>query len=198
MIWFFFDFFLVFYFFVLFCVDFFYFFVAFLFCFVAFLFCFAFVFFLYLSEWDTPRLSYQFSASITCSSVLLDSWLQLYKCTQVNSTLLSSTHWLRIELHISLNHDRRKQTVKQNHGGSFSLYPCFHWFVHTILIIMKGLCIWRDCLTAFLDHWKPSGLKFHPSLSWRPANIPLRLFYTLREFWSLVQHSCSVPKWGAI
>lgn len=30
------------------------------------------------------------------------------------STLLSSTHWLRIELHISLNHDRRKQTVKQN------------------------------------------------------------------------------------
>lgn len=90
-----------------------------------------------------------------CSSVLLDSWLQLYKCTQVNPTLLSSTHQLRIRLHISFNHDRRKQIVKQNHGDLLLTLPlCFHWLGHTFLIIMKELYIWRDCLTGFLDHCK--------------------------------------------
>lgn len=52
-----------------------------------------------------------------CSGVLSDSWLQLYKCTQLSSTLLSSAQRLRIELHMSLNHDRRKQTVGLDLSG---------------------------------------------------------------------------------
>lgn len=138
----------------------------------------------------------------TCSSVLLDSWLQLYKCTQVNSTLLSSTHWLRIELHISFNHDRRKQTVKQNHGGSLLTLPlCFHWLGHTFLIIMKGLCIWRDCLTGFLDHWKTIRVEISSKSFITPSKYFPQIVLHLEGihfFWSLVQHSCSVPKWGAI
>lgn len=85
---------------------------------------FFFYFFLYSSEWDTPRLSHQLSAR---THALEDSGL-VATTVQVHtrkSTLLSSTHWLRIKLHISLNHDRRKQTVKQNHSPSFSLSLLF-------------------------------------------------------------------------
>lgn len=61
----------------------------------------------------------------TCSRGLLDSQLTTVQVHTRKSTLLSSTHWLRIGLHISLSHDRRKQTVKQNPGWAFSLSLLF-------------------------------------------------------------------------
>ena len=108
----------------------------------------------------------------TCARGLLDSQLRLYKCTQENLPCYPPpTDWGSNCTFLLPMTGESKQWNRIM--GDLSHFPsCFHWFVHTILIIMKGLCVWRDCFIDFLDHRKPSGLKFHPSLSWRPANIP--------------------------
>lgn len=77
----------------------------------------------------------------TCSRGLLDSQLQLYKCTQENLPCYPPpTDWGSNCTFLLTMTGESKQWNRIM--GELSHFPsCFHWFVHTILIIMKGLCV---------------------------------------------------------
>lgn len=76
----------------------------------------------------------------TCSRGLLDSQLRLYKCTQENLPCYPPpTDWgLNCTFLLTMTGESKQWNRIM---GDLSHFPsCFHWFVHTILIIMKGLC----------------------------------------------------------
>lgn len=94
-------------------------------------------FFLYSSEWDTPRLSHQLSAR---THALEDSGLAATTAqvhTSKSTLLPSTTDWGSNCTFLFTVTGESKQWNRVM--GDLSHFPsCFHWFVHTILIIMKG------------------------------------------------------------
>lgn len=89
--------------------------------------------------------------------------------------------------------------MKHNHGRSFSLSLLF-----SLVCPYHSNYHERALRIERLLHWLPGSPKtIRVEISSRsfvtPSKYsPLGLFYTWRAFWSSVQHSCSVPKWGAI
>lgn len=116
---------------------------------IFFLFFFVFFFFFFFPLFSFSvliRMGYSTTVSptqcqYTCSRGLLDSQLQLYKCTQENLPCYPPpTDWGSNCTFLLTMTGESKQWNRIM--GELSHFPsCFHWFVHTILIIMKGLCV---------------------------------------------------------
>lgn len=119
----------------------FFFFFSFLLFWIFFLIFFSFFFFSVLIRMGYSTTVSPTQCQYTCSRGLLDSQLQLYKCTQENLPCYPPpTDWGSNCTFLLTMTGESKQWNRIM--GDLSHFPsCFHWFVHTILIIMKGLCV---------------------------------------------------------